>query len=165
MWMVWTMNHNHEYFVFCVKLKNTLLNYTMSSYTKIFIKIAEDLLDKHLKIISNPPNHKMQLIKCISIMETIIIRKALAYIKLRDIVACSKCCIQLVIITPWWELDNYTQMHVCVKCCAILCENCAHMLCSKCDHNRFLTFDIYQQLVTVYARNEKNEIHSSIMKL
>lgn len=135
----------------------------MSTYTKIFIKITDDLLEKHLEIIGKSPSRKMQIIKCTSIMETIIMRKALAYIKLRDLATCTKCSVRLVIIAPWWELDNSTQLHVCVRCCDQLCENCAYEKCATCMHNRFLTFDIYQQLVTVYVCNEKNEILQSII--
>jgi hypothetical protein len=135
----------------------------MSTYIKIFVRIAEDLIEKQLYMLSAPPNRKTQIIKCIRILETIIMRKALAYIKLKNSAICANCNIQLVIIAPWWELDNNTQMHVCVKCCTQLCENCAYEKCIACMHNRYLTFDIYQQLVTVYACVEKNELPPSIV--
>ena len=128
----------------------------MNKYTRIFIKIVEDLIEKQLDILTAPPNRTSQIIKCKRILETIIIRKCLANIKLRNKVECAKCKIQLVIIAPWWELDNYSQMHVCMRCNLPICEYCMDNSCI-CEYVSFLTFDIYQRLEVQFSKFKKNE--------
>ena len=123
----------------------------MDQYINVFIHIANDLIERQLDIISAPPNRKSQIIKCNRILETIIMRKALAYVKLRNAANCVKCNVQLVIIAPWWELDNIRQMHVCMRCNMLLCEKCVINKCI-CLYVSFITFDMYQQLETKFIK-------------
>jgi hypothetical protein len=119
-------------------------------YVLLFIKITEDLLNKQSESFANIPDIKTNnLIKYKNTLECIAFRKCLAYFKLRNTVKCIACNLHLVLIAPWWELDNNTTLHVCMRCSSPMCENCAlhNDVCYVCNNSTsVLRFDMFNKL-------------------